>query len=523
MSTRLPTDSNEAHEPVKLLLVDDKHENLEVLRHILGGPGHELVMAQSGEEALRRALVEDFAVVVLDVLLPGMDGFEIATLIKNRERSRHTPILFLTASAADMRFIYRAYSVGGVDYLVKPIDPDVLRAKVAIFADLHRKDLRIRRQQEALREAERRERERELTELRRTSEDRYRNLADAVPSIVWTADPSGALTYVNRHWTDYSGLSSEQTIGWNWLDTIHPDDVARFESGWRAAIARRGEYKAECRIRRASDGTFRWHLCYGIPDVDRSGRVVGWLATLTDTEDLRQAILARDDFLAVASHELRTPLSTLAFVIHGARLIGESEASVDREALLAKMSMAERQVNRLEKLVATLLDVTRITGRRLVLEPVDCDLTSLAREVAGRLRAEAERSGCSLELRAPSPVRGRVDPLRVDQVLTNLITNAVRHGAGKPIDIDVIEEDGFIRLSVTDRGEGIASEDLPRLFGRFQRGANGSAQSGLGLGLFISRHIAQAHGGDIHVKSEPGKGASFIVELPRRARPPGDS
>ncbi len=517
----LPGDAT-ATEPVKLLLVDDKVANLEVLRLILGSPGYELITAQSGEEALRRALVEDFAVVVLDVLLPGMDGFEIATLIKNRERSRHTPILFLTASAADMRFIYRAYAVGGVDYLVKPIDPDVLRAKVAIFADLHRKDVRIQRQQEALREAERRERQREVQELRRSSEDRYRNLADAVPAIVWTADPTGALVYVNRQWTEYTGLSREQTIGWNWLDAIHPDDVSRFESGWRAALARRGEYKAECRIRRGSDGAHRWHLCYGIPDVDRDGRMVGWLATLTDTEDLRQAILARDDFLAVASHELRTPLSTLAFVIHGARLIGESDLSVDREGLLSKMSMAERQVNRLEKLVATLLDVTRITGRRLVLEPVECDLTALVREVAARLRAEAERSGCSLELRAPQPVRGRVDPLRVDQVLTNLITNAVRHGAGKPIEIDVLEEDGVIRLSVTDRGEGISPEDLPRLFGRFQRGAGGSAQSGLGLGLFISRHIAQAHGGDIHVRSEPGKGASFTVELPRRARPPGD-
>ena len=225
-----------------------------------------------------------------------------------------------------------------------------------------------------------------------------------------------------------------------------------------------------------------------------------------------------------SAESVRTPLSTLAFLIHGARLIGESEQAVDREGLLSKMSMAERQVGRLEKLVATLLDVTRITGRRLVLEPVDCDLTALAREVTGRLRAEAERSGCALEVRAPHPVRGRCDPLRVDQVLTNLITNAVRHGAGKPIDIDVIEERGIIRLTVTDRGEGISEEDLPRLFGRFQRGSGGKAHSGgLGLGLFISRHIAQAHGGDIQVRTEPGKGAAFTVELPRRARPSGDT
>jgi PAS domain S-box-containing protein len=507
-------------EPVKLLLVDDRKENLEVLRHTLSSPGYELVMAQNGEEALRKALVDDFACIVLDVLLPGMDGFEIATLIKSRERSQHTPILFLTASAHDMRFIYRAYAVGGVDYMVKPIDPDVLRAKIAIFADLYRKDLRIRRQAEALREADRRQRERELAELRRTSDEHYRNLADAVPCIVWTTDEHGALTYVNRLWTDYTGVSARDTLGWNWIDVIHPDDISRFESGWRSAISNRAVYTAECRIRRASDGQFRWHLCYAVPEIDSERDLVGgWLATLTDTEDLRQAIMARDEFLAVASHELRTPLSTLAFVVHGVKALAERDEPPPRVPLIDKMRTAERQIGRLEKLIATLLDVTRITGRRMVLEPVDCDLSHLAREVTNRLREEAERAGCSLELRAPFSVRSRCDPFRLDQVLTNLITNAVRHGAGKPIQVSVEEDGGMVRLSVTDSGEGISAEDLPRLFGRFERGSSTSARSGLGLGLFISRHIVQAHGGDIAVETEPGRGASFRVEIPRKGAP----
>src|SRR4029453_7518915 len=126
------------------------------------------------------------------------DGFEVASLIKTRDRSRHTPILFLTAAGADMRFIYRAYAVGGVDFLTKPIEPDVLRAKIAIFSDLHRKDLRIQRQAEALRQAVERQKELELAELRRVSDRRYRSLADASPSIVWTAKVNGEVAFTNR-------------------------------------------------------------------------------------------------------------------------------------------------------------------------------------------------------------------------------------------------------------------------------------------------------------------------------------
>lgn len=510
------TDRLERQEVVKLLLVDDRNDDLEILRMTLDAPGHELVTARSGAEALRRVLAEDFACIVLDVLLPMMDGFEVATLIKSRDRSKHTPILFLTAAGADMRFIYRAYQVGAVDFMTKPIDPDVLRAKVAIFADLFRKDLRIKRQAEALREAIERQKEAELAALREGAEKRYRHLADAFPSIVWTARPDGGLDYANRRWHEYSGMPKDSSRGWGWLESVHPEDVGKVQTAWREAIAHQGELTAECRVRRSS-GEYRWHICCATPELDGDGGLVGWVATMTDTEDLRQAISARDEFLAVASHELRTPLSTLALAVHGLRRAVEAANAAEQSPkLVSKVDMAERQVVRLDKLVSALLDVTRIVGRRVALEPVDCDLSHIARDVVERLREAAERVGSEIKLVTPGVAQGRWDPLRIDQVLTNLVSNAVRHGAGKPIELSIEMAADGVRMVVRDHGEGIPPEQLPSLFGRFQRGESSASQGGLGLGLFISRHIAQAHGGDIRVESSLGEGATFTVELPRQ-------
>ena len=510
-------------ERVKLLLVDDRQDDLNVLQMTLDSPGYELVTARSGAEALKKVLVDEYAVIVCDVLLPVMDGFEVAALIKQRERSKHTPILFLTAAGADMRFIYRAYAVGGVDFMTKPLEPDVLRAKVAIFADMFRKDLRIRRQAEALRIATERQKELELAELRRQTEERYKNLADASPSIVWTAGRDGELIYANRRWREYTGLAHDGWSGWGWMGAIHPDDVEPFEAGWREAIATGGEYTAECRLRRAADGAYRWHICYALPETDAGGQPVGWVGTMTDTEELRRSIQARDEFLAVASHELRTPLSTLGLAVHALR-VAMNGGSPDPARMMSKVQAAERQVERLDKLVAALLDVTRIVGRGVVVEPHDCDLAQLAREVVERARSEAEKVGCELTVQAPGPVVGRWDSLRIDQVLTNLLSNALRHGAGRPVEIlvDVVEDEAA-RLVVRDHGEGITRDQLPLLFRRFQRGRGRTGQGGLGLGLFISRHIVEAHGGAIKVASEPGQGTTFTVELPTAESDEGQS
>src|SRR5262245_61795955 len=230
-------DIDDQDDSVDILLVDDRVEDLTAMESILARPDYTIVMAASGPESLRLLLDRDFAVILLDVRMPTMDGYELAALIKKRERTQHTPIIFLTAAGAEeLSQIYRGYKVGAVDYLAKPVDPDVVSAKVGIFVDLFRKDLRLKRQAEALREAERRERELQIAELRLSAERRYRNLAEAIPTIVWTALPDGSLEYCNRCWLDYTGLDTDTSRGNGWLAVIHDSDRPRYEKAWREAI-----------------------------------------------------------------------------------------------------------------------------------------------------------------------------------------------------------------------------------------------------------------------------------------------
>jgi PAS domain S-box-containing protein len=689
--------------PVNILVVDDRPEDQLVVKSILDDPLYNLITAQTGAEALRRVLENDYAVILLDVYLPDMDGFEIASTIKQRERSRDTPIVFLTSLGADVGALYRGYSVGAVDYLVKPIDQDVLRAKVSIFVDLYRKDLRIKQQAEALIEANRRARAREVAELKRDSEKRYRSLAESIPPIVWTAGPDGAVNYFNQRWFDETGQAPEQAEGWGWMAAIHPDDSREREEQWRAALTSGGIYESECRIR-DREGGYRWHLCRAVPERGKSGQVIGWLGTYTDCDDLKRAhavaelgrgrsellaaassllsssldyrtsleraarltvprladwcvidvlaegpnesgvtelepplvvhsspeleervrelrrryppaggsggwltnvletgraelvrkitpdvmralghddthlrlltelgpesvmcvpmvtrertigtmtlvsstsgknydeadlamardlahraaiaidnsrlyraaqraVALRDEFLSIASHELRTPLTSLLL-----QLQTLSRMMVDEEPkVTVKLDKAVQQTRRLEKLIENLLDVSRIISGKLTLEIEDVDAAELVRDVAERFADEAARAECPIQVELKSAPYGHWDRVRLEQVVTNLLSNAVRYAPGGAILVRVEEDEGVARLSVIDHGVGIAPDALGRIFGRFERAADGPHHGGLGLGLYITRSIVEAHGGQIRVSSQVGQGSRFVVELP---------
>ncbi|WP_375760299.1 ATP-binding protein [Corallococcus exercitus] len=226
---------------------------------------------------------------------------------------------------------------------------------------------------------------------------------------------------------------------------------------------------------------------------------------------LRESLQARDDFLAVASHELKTPLA--AFRLHLERV----ERSLGDEALgraRSPLESAGRQVQRLHALMETLLDVSQLTTGRLALELNDVDLTAVVGKAVARLREEVERMGVTVTLDAGTPLVGRYDRLRIDQVVTHLLSNAAKYGEGRPISVRVAAEDGTARLTVRDQGIGISEEDRARIFERFERAVPTRNYGGLGLGLWIARQVVEAHGGRITVDSKPGLGSTFVVELP---------
>jgi len=235
----------------------------------------------------------------------------------------------------------------------------------------------------------------------------------------------------------------------------------------------------------------------------------------------QEAVRVRDEFLSIASHELRTPLTALQAHLQGLlRSLHRTEGPVDRERLEDKLGTALRQTRRLGKLVGELLDVARITAGQLQVEREPFDLAELAAEIAERFRAEALRAGCEIAVRANAGVTGRWDRHQMEQVITNLLSNAVKYGAGQPVDLEVGLRGDVATLTVRDRGIGIPPEAQARIFGRFERASSERHYGGLGLGLYITREIVNAHGGRIAVRSEPGHGSAFEVELPREPPSP---
>lgn len=281
-----------------ILLVDDREENLVALEAVLEPLGHLLVRARSGVDALRELLLHDFACILLDVDMPGIDGFETAQLIKQRGRSQNVPIVFVTALPHDDRQVFHAYSVGAVDYIFKPIDPDILRSKVEVFVDLWDKNRRLHEQ--------------ELLALERTSETRYGQLADAMPQIVWRADVDGNATYFNERWVEFTGMSPAEATSAPWSAVVHADDreelLAKLGSG--------EQFEQELRFL-AADGSYRWHLVRTAAIRDEAGRVESWVGTATDIDDRKRAeeqwafLLDASDALT-ASLDYRETLSKVA-------------------------------------------------------------------------------------------------------------------------------------------------------------------------------------------------------------------
>ncbi len=353
------------------------------------------------------------------------------------------------------------------------------------------------------------------------SEVRYRDTFEHAAVGIANVALDGRFLRVNRRFEDILGYSEAELRAMRFRDVTHPDDVGETEALARRLIA--GEvpvYALEKRYLR-KDGRPTWVFLTVALVRDREGNPRHFVSAAEPIdqrkaveEELREAVRARDEFLHIASHELRTPLTSLGLQLDGLRAAVAPTKALDRERINAKAEVARRQVRRLGALVSELLDVSRIAEGEVLVEAEDADLVASARAVAERLGADAARAGSALRIVAPDTVHARFDPVRVEQALTHLVANALKYGAGKPVDLVVQRDGATARVLVRDRGIGIEPAARERIFDRFERAVSSRHYGGLGLGLFLARRIVEAHGGTIAVDSTPGEGSTFSVELP---------
>ena len=378
----------------KLLIVDDRPENLLALGKIIEQRDRIIYEASSGEQALSLLLEHDFALAILDVMMPDMDGFELAELMRGTERTRNVPIVFVSAAGKELNYAFKGYETGAVDFLHKPLDIAAVKSKVNVFVAMAQQRDEVKLQVEALEQSRR--------ELRATQ------------------------------------------------------------------------------------------------------------------AELEHAVRMRDDFMSIVAHELRTPLNTLFLEaqMRGMQLDKGNMAAFSAEHLRKMVARDGRQIQSMIRLINDMVDVTRIRSGKLSIRPADTELSALLARIVSDLSQRTEEAGGTIELHAPAPVTGVWDEFRIEQVIINLLTNALRYGGSKPIRVSLMRGERYAEIEVRDQGVGISPADQVRIFSPFERAGTKDIVEGLGLGLYIARQLAESHGGTLSVDSVPDEGAAFRLVLP---------
>jgi len=503
--------------PAHVLLVDDQPANLLALEAALDSLGVNLVRAVSGAQALVALEKQDFAAVLLDVRMPGMDGFEVARQIRARPRSRFTPILFVTAGDDPDEAMLSAYALGAVDFLAKPLRSEVLKAKVGVFVELWRS-------KEELRQRERRDFEQRLE----AKEERYRALFESIDEgfcvVKLLRGPAGEVRdfrfeEANEAFTLHTEL--QNPVGRTMRDLVPGYEGQRFQVYDR--VARTGE---ATRFVQEDKRTKRWFDVYASRLGGAGGDLVAVLFSditqrLLAEQDLRrlnealaEANRRKTEFLATLAHELRNPLAPLSNGLHLMRM-GSSKP----ELLEKTRQMMERQIQHMVHLVDDLLDVARISTGKVELRRARMDLKDVVATAVETSASLIDAGNHKLSVALPAePLPMDADPTRIAQVVSNLLNNAAKYTPpGGRIALKVAVEDGAAVLSVSDTGIGIGEDALAKVFEMFAQVPSSVAkpQGGLGIGLSLVQSLVALHGGSVSVASPgPGQGSTFTVRLP---------
>lgn len=552
---------------VNILLVDDNPNNLLALEAILSSVGQNLVRATSGEDALRCLLQQDFAVILLDVKMPGMDGFETAMLIRERDRSRHVPIIFLTAYSKSENQAFKGYSLGAVDYLVKPIESEVLLSKVTVFVELFKKNAQVKQQAQEIAQLnaflEQRVRERttqlevanrqkdelfkkeKLARIKaQAAEQRFRDLINGLGHVIfWEADAETfQFTFVSQSAEVMLGYPVERWLSEPefWTNILHPEDRNLVEtlhttsllSGQNTSENTDHDFEYRCitingeviwfrdKVYQVRDEQGIVQKLRGLMiDITESKKAEAALRTQTEelarlTTVLKQTNLTLekrnqelDQFVYVASHDLKSPLRAIANI---SQWLAEDLEDKLTEDTQHQLELMQGRVLRMEKLINGLLHYYRVGRVKIDLESIDVE--ELLKDVIISLDPPPE---FIIEIEPGMPTISTIRVL-LEQVFTNLISNAIKHhhlSEGK-IKIKAEKKGKFYEFAISDDGPGIAPEFHEKVFGLFQTLKVKRNIENTGIGLTLVKKIVESEKGKIYIQSQEGKGTTVYFTWP---------
>jgi PAS domain S-box-containing protein len=532
-----PSQNGNANTPIpasipkaNILLVDDRADKILAIEAILSSLGQNIVKARSGKEALRQLLHTDFAVILLDVSMPCMDGFETAALIRKRASSEHTPIIFVTSINSSENHIARGYSLGAVDYMLTPIMPDILRSKVSVFVELHKKSELIKVQSEELRRAEESKHQIELADVedRLETETRRNRFFTLSIDLLAIASFNDYFIQLNPVWENVLGFTTDEMRSKSLLEFVHPED--RTATAEQLIHLKMGSAPGYFENRyRCKDGSFRWLGWTAAPFLSEqlvyifARDVTARKASESEIKNLNLELERRirdltemnkelEAFGYSISHDLRAPLRSIRSFAQFIREDADANASAENKDYLRRIESAAKYM---DLLLLDLLQYSRLNGCELELVPVDLDLA--LSDVLTSIEQEIEDRKADVRIRAPLGTV-KAHPATVRQVFYNLISNGLKFVAAETnpqIEVWTEPQKGALRVWVTDRGIGIASQYHQKIFGLFQRLHSHEAYPGTGIGLALVRKGLERMGGRIGLESEPGQGTRFWFELNR--------
>lgn len=518
-----------------ILIVDDRRENILPLKKILELHRFQVDTAESGEEALRKVLSTTYSVIILDVQMPDMDGFEVASAIAGFGKARDTSIIFLSAINTEKKYITKGYTTGGVDYLTKPVDPDILVLKVKILQRLYEQQQELRAAQDSLRKEV--EVRKQAQEALTVQVQELQAVLASLPLMAFTVSPDGQPEYVNEHWFRYADNETSFPI-------THPNDQCCDD--WQRALTSGEEFERELRLKDRQTDTYRYHLLRILP-IRQADHIVRWIGTYTDIHAQKQtaellekevalrttelqhknAELERTNhelqqFTWVVSHDLKEPLRKIQLLND---TIKEKYLRENAEAV-AYIDRSIRSSARLSGLINDLLAYAQISMTESFQET---NLNDLLADVLLDYEDSISRKGVSVTS-AQLPTLD-VIPVRIRQVFQNLIGNALkfaRPGVAPTIRIDaerIATKDAnslpdpngpFCRILVADNGIGFNEKFLDRIFVIFQRLHSRADYEGTGIGLAIAKKNVDKHHGLLTARSREGEGTTFVLVLPMK-------